>query len=115
MNTLALLKAWGRWQRNELTHLGYNRVKLGNSHYVAEWASEDDLMFVDDVLAQLKKQDEMLFNVIKWRFAYAETYKQIVTRLKRKSPKVAEQRITKAVCLFGALIRGRIANEREYM
>lgn len=67
--------------------------------------TEDDYLQVDRAIARLKQKDLTLFNIIKWRFVYRETYRQITKRLGKKSPKVAGRMIDIAVESFSWELR----------
>lgn len=75
-----------------------------NQHSANREISDDGLTLVDGLLAKLKRTDLILFNVIKWRYVYNESYKEIVKRLGKKSPKVAGTYLFNAETRFEGLI-----------
>ena len=95
MNTIQRLTVWGIWAHSELSHLNFTRCKfLTQSNTLP--LTDDELQKIDGYLAQLKKEDEKLFTVIKGRFIYRENYKQLAKRLK-KSVRVIGALISEAI------------------
>lgn len=108
MNTSEQLKIWGIWQRSELSHLKYSRVRLGCSACNDSInLSDEELMDVDKVMAKLKQINLTLFNVIKWRFVYGDSYRTITKKLHKRSAKVAGQYLDDALNLFDKIQRER--------
>ena len=66
--------------------------------------SDVALVQVDGVLALLKKENIELFQVIKWRYAYNENYREIVKRLGKRSPKIAGKYLFEAESRFEKIL-----------
>lgn len=88
--------------------MGYRTVALFKTKTVTFILSlsDEDYLQVDQAIARVKQKDMNLFNVIKWRFVYRETYRQITQRLGMKSPKVAGRMIEEAIESFSLELRG---------
>lgn len=50
---------------------------------------EESILEIDKSLSILKAKNNLLFSVVKWRYVYNESYKEIIKRLGKKSPKIA--------------------------
>lgn len=102
MNTCEILSVWGKWQRSELNHLKYSRVHLPNAKACNDSLAmtDDELLDVDKTMAQLKQINATLFNVIKWRFVYGDSYRTITRKLHKRSAKVAGRYLDEALSLF---------------
>lgn len=100
------LACWGIWQRSELSHLNYQRVRLVTEKTTGSLAlTEDELMKVDKTVARIKQENLTLFNVIKWRFVYRDSYRVITKKLNKRSAKVAGKYLDMAFSLFDKLQR----------
>lgn len=66
---------------------------------------ENLILEVDASLAKLKSKNAILFSVIKWRYVYNESYKEITERLGKKSPKIAGNYLASAENQLEELLR----------